>query len=268
MSIGFWAGIALGAGVVYWGFASSSGAAALLDAHGLVVVFGGTCAAMLVHCPVSEIVRALRSQFSFLAPGNTPAPEAAIEACLDLARRSQRGGGLLSLRGAGGGVANGFLERALTVAIATSEVAQARRTMEVAIRQIRVRRMEDSNFFRTMAVLAPMFGILGTLLGMIQVLASLQDPTKVGPAMALALSSAFLGIAFANFVCVPIAGRLRSGAIQETLVLQILLEGVLEIASGKPPYLVQIHLDSFVERRREEAGGEAGAAGTAAAAPR
>jgi chemotaxis protein MotA len=70
--------------------------------------------------------------------------------------------------------------------------------------------------------------------------------------MALALSSAFLGIMIANFICVPVAGRIRLRAHQETLALEVMLAGVLDIAAGKAPYLVQLHLASYSEKRRSE----------------
>ena len=89
-------------------------------------------------------------------------------------------------------------------------------------------------------------------MGMIEVLGSFQDPTKVGPSMALALSSAFIGIAIANFLCLPISGRIRASAMRETLLLQVLLEGILDIAAGKAPYLVDMHLASFSAARRRE----------------
>jgi len=98
-----------------------------------------------------------------------------------------------------------------------------------------------------------MFGLLGTLMGMIQVLETVSTPTKVGPAMALALSSAFVGIAMANLVCVPLAGQMRLRAMTETKLLEMILEGVLDIAAGKPSSLVELHLVSYSQSRRATA---------------
>ena len=161
-------------------------------------------------------------------------------------------------------MADGFLHRAIGVAIATGETADTRRVMEKEVKQLRIGRQEDANVFRTIGTLAPMFGILGTLLGMIQVLGTMSaDPTKVGPSMALALSSAFLGISVANFFCVPVAGHIRLAAMRETMVLELLLEGLLDIAAGKPPYLVEMHMASYSSQRRKELeAAEAPAAGS------
>jgi len=131
--------------------------------------------------------------------------------------------------------------------------------LETQIRQMRILRQEDANFMRTMGTLSPMFGLLGTLLGMVQVMETVSTPTKVGPAMALALSSAFVGIAMANIVCVPLAGQMRLRAMKETKLLEMILEGVLDIAAGKPSALVELHLDSYAQSLRR---------GAAAPAPR
>lgn len=252
MNTGLWIGLLSGVGLVVWGIASTGATGAVINIHGLLVVVGGTTAATLINCPLDTIRSAFANFLGLLGTGSMASPEDAIEEVVELARQAHSGGGILSLRDAGRELGQGFAGRAITAAIATGETNQTRRIMENEIKQSRIIRMEDTNVFRTIALLSPMFGILGTLLGMIQVLGSLQDPTKVGPAMALALSSAFLGIAIANFVCVPIAGRIRAAAMRETLVLEVILEGILDIAAGSAPYLVEMRLASYSKKRRAE----------------
>ena len=87
---------------------------------------------------------------------------------------------------------------------------------------------------------------------MIRVLGTISEPTKLAPYMALALSSAFLGIALANFVCVPLAGAIRLMSLRETVLLELLLEGVLDIVAGKAPYLVELHLAAYSAQRRAQ----------------
>jgi len=92
-----------------------------------------------------------------------------------------------------------------------------------------------------------MFGLLGTLLGMLKALTAMSDPAKLGPAMALALSSAFIGIGVANFLCIPIAGQIRLLAMRETLLLEMILEGALDIAVNRPAYQVEMRMASYLE---------------------
>ncbi|MDD5658381.1 MAG: MotA/TolQ/ExbB proton channel family protein [Elusimicrobia bacterium] len=236
---------AAGAGVYVGGVNGRS----MLNLHGVGIVLGGTAVAVLINAPWRQVLSAVTGTLALFSPRGVPEPGEIVARMALLARRAQSEGGLLSLQGEGGNFAGGFLERAVSVAIAAGESNETRRLLESEIRQMRLRRQEDANILRTMGTLSPMFGLLGTLLGMIRVLEQLSSPTKIGPAMALALSSAFIGIAFANLVCVPVSGQLRLRAILETLALEMIMERVLDIAAGKPPSLVELHLQGYAGQR-------------------
>ncbi len=234
----------------YYGLSHGGGERSLLNVHGILVVVGGTFVAMIINSPWRTLVNTLGNVVSLFLPVSLPGQEKIITEMSRLARRAQTEGGLLSLQGESRDFAGGFLNRAVNVVIATGESNEARRMLETEIRQLRIRRQEDANLMRTMGTLSPMFGLLGTLLGMVEVLKTVSTPDKVGPAMALALSSAFAGIAMANLICVPLAGQLRLRAITETMLLEMILEGVLDIAAGKPSSLVELHLSSYAQSRR------------------
>lgn len=250
MNIGIWLGFAAGAALVAWGVQEAGAGAILFDRHAIVIVLGGTAAAALVLSPLANLWSALRRFMGLFLPQAAPAPEACIDEVVRLARRAHQGGGLLALHREGGDFADGFLRHAILVAIATGESAETRRILEAEVHNIRAEHQEDANIFRTLGLLAPMFGILGTLLGMIRVLSTLSDPSRMAPFMALALSSAFLGIGLANLICVPVASQIRLRAMREVLALEILLEGILDIVIGKAPYSIELHLSSYSRRRR------------------
>lgn len=252
MNISFWLGLLAVGGVLFWGVSEFRSMGNLFNLHGLTVVFGGTFAATLINCPFRILGNAFLRLFLLFVFSRLPTPEEVIAEMSRLSRVAQTQGGLLSLQEQSRGFAGGFLSRAINIAIAVSESAEIRRLVESEIKQTRIEAQENANVFRTMGVLSPMFGLMGTLLGMIRVLESISEPTKVGPAMAMALSSAFMGIGFANVVCIPISGRMRLQAMNETLVLEMILEGVLDIARGKAPYLVELHLAAYSRRRRRE----------------
>jgi chemotaxis protein MotA len=245
-------GFSAGLGVILWNIFGQTSGKAFVNSHGALVVLGGTMAAMLINTQLSLLGDALVALFRVLIPEKRVNSEEALAEVVRLARLAQSGGGLLALRDEGRAMMEGFSNRAIMVAISTGEVAETRRIMETEIKHRRIRRQETANVWRTVSVLFPMFGIMGTLLGMIQVLSTLSDPSKMGPYMALALSSAFIGISMANLLCVPVAGQIRSEAMAETHTLEILLEGILDIAAGKPPYLVELHLAAYSEQRRLE----------------
>ncbi|MBI3548145.1 MAG: MotA/TolQ/ExbB proton channel family protein [Elusimicrobia bacterium] len=252
MNFTFFAGVAIVAGGLLWGGLAGGRLASFLNWHGAAIVLGGTLASVLINCPARLLLGTARRLLGLFFPARTPSPEETVAELSRLAKIAKTQGGLLSIQDKAGAFAEGFLQRAVTVAIAHGEFSEARRILEAEIKQTRIAAMEECNVLRTMSVLAPMFGLLGTLVGMIQVLESITEPAKAGPAMAVALSSAFLGIAFANLLCVPVAGHLRLAAIRETLVSEIILEGVLDILSGKAPYLVELHLASYSRARRVE----------------
>lgn len=261
MNYTVWAG--LGIALALFGAAVVRYGAWILvsNLHGLGLVLGGLACAYLIGFPWARIRSSLARLGSlFFSPG-FPSVDEAVSEVLRLARLAQAGGGVLALANESRDFAGGFLHRAVLVAVATGESQETGRIMANEIRRARISGQEDVNVLRTIGTLAPMFGLLGTLLGMMRVMSIMSDPTKVGPAMALALSSALYGIALANFVCVPAAAQMRLRSMEEALVLEVLLEGVLDLMAAKPPYLVGMHLASYSETRRTELTRAAPAAG-------
>ncbi len=253
MTLSVWIGALLGGAVIAWALQHIGAVGTFLGGHAIIIVYGGSLAATLISTPGSMIWSALARFVRLFFPDGIPSLDQAIAEVVRLARQAQSGGGILAIQGESLNFARGFLHRAIVAAVSSGETAETRRMMEAEIRRRRSMGMEDSNTFRTVGILTPMFGLLGTLIGMVKVLQTMSDPTRVGPAMALALSSAFLGISTANLICVPVAGHIRLKVMDETLIHEVLLEGVLDIASGKSPYVVELHLSSYAARRRAEA---------------
>lgn len=245
VNISLWTGLLSSAGVLAWIVTRPGAARNIYDPHGLLVVFGGLASAMLINTSLPQIRGALRAVAWVLFPSGLPSPDEASAELARLSRRARAEGGILALRGEGGDFAGGFLKYALETAAACGETNGSREILDIAIRRRRIQRQEDANVLRTMATLAPMFGLLGTLVGMLQVLNSMSEPTRLGPAMALALSSAFIGIGMANFICVPLAGHIRSQAMRETMILEMIVEGVLDISISRPTFQVELRLAAY-----------------------
>ncbi|OGS04276.1 MAG: hypothetical protein A3G41_04070 [Elusimicrobia bacterium RIFCSPLOWO2_12_FULL_59_9] len=242
-------GFAGGIGILIWGVIQAGAGTTFLNTHGIIIVFGGTLAATFINSSIHDLLKAFKNLMSLFVATRFPSVPETITEVVRLATKARSGGGLIELQDEGREFAEGQLNRAITIAITSGEVKEAKRILGEDIRQKRFNQMEDANLFRTMGILAPMFGLLGTLLGIIQVLRTISDPSKVGAAMALAISTAFYGISLANLLFVPVAGKIRTRAIQETLVLEILVEGVLDIMESKPPYLIEMHLLAYAEKK-------------------
>ncbi len=245
ININLWIGLFSSSGVLAWILTRPGTGRNIFDLHGLLIVFGGLASAMLINTSLSQILSTLRTIAWALFPGALPSPTEAAAELTRLSRRARAEGGILALRGEGGDFASGFLKYTLETISACGEANSAREILEISIRRKRIQRQEDSNVLRTMATLAPMFGLLGTLVGMLQVLNAMSDPTRLGPAMALALSSAFVGIGMANFICVPLAGQVRSQALAETQILEMIVEGMLQISLNRPTFQVELRLAAY-----------------------
>lgn len=248
VNISLWIGLLSSGGVLAWILTRPGAGRSIFDQHGLLIVFGGLVSAMLVNTALPQILSALRTIAWVLFPAGLPTPAATAAELTRLSRKARAEGGILALRAEGGDFAGGFLKYTLETIAACGETTGSRDILDIAIRRKRVARQEDANVLRTMATLAPMFGLLGTLIGMLQVLNAMSDPTRLGPAMALALSSAFVGIALANFICVPLAGHIRSQAQQETLILEMIVEGLLEVSINRPTFQVELKLAAYLDR--------------------
>ncbi len=246
-SLASWLGALAAAGIMAESLLQPAAGLNLLDSHGLLVVLGGSASALLISAPAAQILSALRAAARALASGRAPSCEEVAAEIGRLSRLARAQGGLLALRGQSAEFAEGFLERAISAAAACAETSAARQILELEVRRRRALRREDENVFRTLGALAPMFGLMGTLLGMLKVLAHMSDPAQLGPAMALALSSAFVGIALSGLLCLPVAGQIRALSLRETAAREMMIEGVLAIAAQEPTYQVELRMGAYLD---------------------
>lgn len=245
MDISTLAGVAAAAALIAAGFAGNQLSVSLLNMHGVVVVIGGTIAATLINTPLKHMRLAVSELGRIFRESEDAQPEKVLPVMVGLAEQA-RARGLAAFKDADSGVANGFLARAATAALEYNDYNFVRKVLEQEINQAVDDMNEVSNVYRTMGVMAPMFGLLGTLIGIIGVLKDLANPESVGPAMAVAITSAFYGIFLSNMVCGPIAGKIRAKVWMELRVKSMILEGVLEIMKGSVPVVVERRLQSFL----------------------
>lgn len=239
-------GFIFGAIVVAWGILSSGIGDKLADPHGIIIVMGGTLAATFISASYKRFVSGVRALFDIFKGSATPGVDECVRTIVQLSDTAQKQGGIMALTSVDARFAGGFLKRAINVAMVSAQSVETRAILEEEVRRRRLDIQEDSNLYRTMGVLSPMFGLIGTLFGIIQTLSNISDPTMIGRSMAVAISSAFFGIALSNLFCVPVANKIRLRAMEETLALQMILEGVIDIMSGKSPHLIEMHLRGYV----------------------
>ncbi len=236
----------IGFGVlVFAGIITNQLTSALVNLHGIFIVVGGTLVAMLIHTPGTFLLRAVREFGTLFKERDLANLHTIIPVVVDLAERC-RMRGMTAMRDTDTTVANGFLNRTATAALEYNDAQFVQQVIEQEINQEADSVNEVANVYRSMGVLSPMFGLLGTLIGIIGVLKDLSNPENVGPAMAMAITSAFYGILIANVVCVPIAGKIRARIWMEVKTKSMILDGILEIMKGSIPMVVERKLQSYL----------------------
>ena len=191
------------------GFSTGQISSTLINMHAVFVVMGGGMVAMLINTPFKYLVKAVTELRSLMLTDETMDIQRTVPIMVNLAEQC-RSKGLAALKDADPAHADGFLSRVCAAALEYNDSNFVKHVIEQEINQAADETNEIANVYRTFGLLSPMFGLLGTLMGIIQVLKQLSAPESVGPAMGVAITSAFYGILFANMVCEPISGKLRS----------------------------------------------------------
>jgi chemotaxis protein MotA len=127
--------------------------------------------------------------------------------------------------------------------------ALVRANLEKEIHFIRLRHAEIANVFRNMATYAPIFGLLGTLVGVVEVLLNLTDPRSMGAHMAVAMTATFYGIFGANFLFLPVAGKLQAYSEEELFLKEVMIEGILSIQRREIPAILARRLQAYLNHR-------------------
>ena len=225
----------------------------------IIVVVGGTMAAVLVNFPLSHVISVIGvAKNAFLY--KEVATEDLITKMVEFATVARREG-ILALESHVASAGDEFLGKSVQLAIdgTAPELIKDILTTEIAF-------MEDrhnmgASIIDSAGTFAPAFGMIGTLIGLVQMLANMDDPSQIGPAMAVALLTTLYGAVLANLVCLPTVGKLKARTATELLQKEVVIEGILSIQSGDNPRVVEQKLKAFVSptiRERIVIGGPGG----------
>lgn len=211
---------------------------------GMMIVIGGTIAATLLTFPLSDVMTAFKSAFIVFGR-QKQRPEQLIRTMLELTQLSRRKG-LLAL--AEVKTNSPFLKRTCNLIADAADEEMIRKTLRTEINSMKMRHFTVQDVFKKMAMFAPAFGMLGTLIGLIQMLSKLDDPSSIGPAMAVALLTTFYGSLLATLIFLPIAGKLRARTMFELINLEIMFEGAVCILNDNNQLSVYEKLSSYLAR--------------------
>jgi chemotaxis protein MotA len=261
------AGIFVGFALIVGTIVVGGGAAQFVHLPSFMIVFGGSFAATLVNFPMSQVVATIKVAAKAFRKQETKELEAVMK-FTELARVARRDG-ILALDKQLKEMEEPFMKIGLEMAVDGTEPDTILDIMETEISSLAQRHKTGQGIFTSLGTYAPAFGMIGTLIGLVKMLGSLDDPSTIGPSMAIALITTFYGAVLGNLVYLPMAGKLKAKSSSEILFKQMIIEGVLAIQRGVHPRNIERKLLNYIapkDRSLDEDEEEEGDA-VAAAAP-
>ncbi|MCE5284114.1 MAG: MotA/TolQ/ExbB proton channel family protein [Deltaproteobacteria bacterium] len=237
-------GILSGFGLVILAMASGGGFTWFIDGPSAMIVLGGTLGAVLINYPISDVLGVIQVAKNAFQ-GNKQKTGTVINQLVEMSRTSRREG-LLSLQKMLKQTQDPFMSKAIQLVVDGVEPSQVSHILETELDYIGERHRLGAEIFTTMGNFAPAMGLVGTLIGLVQMLRQMNDPGSIGPAMAVALVTTFYGVILANLIFLPIAGKLKTKSSQELLLKQLIINGMLAIQSGDNPRVLEQKLHSYI----------------------
>jgi chemotaxis protein MotA len=243
-------GILSGAGVLFMAIFQGGGVGTFINIPALMITAGGTVAATLINYPLGDVVRVVKvTKNAFL--NKMPTPQNTIRTLVTFAEKARREG-LLALEKDLAQVDDPFLKGGLELAIDGLDPDLVTSMLRMELTFLTERHRRGQGMFKAMGKFSPAFGMLGTLIGLIQMLRSIEDPSAIGPGMAVALITTFYGTLIANLICNPLAGKLENISENEVMIKELVIEGIRSIQSGDSPRVVDRKLKSFLAPKMRE----------------
>lgn len=252
-------GILLCMGMWIFGIISSAGAENIgryWDTPSAIITFGGAFFAVLASKSLQEYIGGLKSfVLIFKSPSNDV--KSMIQKIIDLSNVARKEG-LLSLEEAAGDLDDEFMKKGILLIVDGTDPELVRGIMETELVSIEGRHKTKIGFWEDLGAMGPAWGMIGTLIGLVNMLYEMSDPSKLGPNMAVALITTLYGSLLANWICTPVAGKLKANNEKEITMKEIMIEGLLSIQAGENPRVIEEKLKSFLapkERGAEDNGG-------------
>ena len=174
-----------------------------------------------------------------------------IKRFVEYAKKSRKEG-ILSLESEIKDLNDDFLKKGIQLSIDGLEPQEIREILETEVDFIRNRHQLGAEIFATMGAFAPALGMIGTLIGLVQMLQTMDDPSRIGPAMAVALLTTFYGSIMANIICLPIAGKLKTRSKEEMLEKELMIQGIISLSNGDNPRIIEQKLLAFLPASKRQ----------------
>jgi chemotaxis protein MotA len=244
MDLGTLTGIILGVLLIFGAIIAGGTPGAFIDIASVMITIGGTTAATLITFPLPKVKAVFAVTKKILNAGSLDISPW-YQTLIDLATVARRDG-ILALEDRLEGIDDEFLKRGLQMLVDGNPADSVSSILEMEIENMEARHGIGHTMWKSMGSYAPAFGMIGTLIGLVNMLQSLDDPSKLGAGMAVALLTTFYGAFVANLFCIPIQGKLEQRTAEEVQLKQMLLAGILSIQSGDSPRVVGEKLEVYL----------------------
>ncbi len=244
MDIATLAGLVLAMLLVFVPIILSGQLAAFIDVGSMLIVVGGSIAATLASFPLKEFLGIGKViKICIFAPKLDVVSK--IDILIDLGEKARREG-ILALERELKGIDDEFMQKSIQLAVDGNEVEVIENVMGTEIEYMSERHKSGKALFDQLGFYAPAFGMIGTLVGLIQMLQALDDPSNIGAGMAIALITTFYGSLIANAIALPLSAKLDVRSKEEILMKNLILVGILSIQSGDNPRVLRDKLETFI----------------------
>jgi len=220
----------------------------IAQATAAMIVLGGTFGAVLVTTPLPVVLRAFRRLGNLFFYFSPPRP-AVIDSLVVFATKARKNG-IVSLETETDAIPDPFLRKALNLAVDGTDLQELRKMMEIDIALAEEANEAEARVWESAGGYAPTIGILGAVMGLIQVMKHLDDIKEVGHGIAVAFVATVYGVGSANVFFLPAANKLRARLREAVVLKEMALEGVAAIVEGLNPTLIRLRLESFDPRRK------------------
>ncbi|MBE5965685.1 MAG: motility protein A [Lachnospiraceae bacterium] len=229
------------------------------DVPSIFITFGGAFCCVLMMAPdLKGYLENLKS-FTLIFKKVPSNEEETIRTIIELSNIARKEG-LLALEEAANNIEDEFLKKGVLLIVDGTDPELVRSIMETELNCIEDRHASKVGFWDNFAAMGPAWGMIGTLIGLINMLQKMEDPKSIGPNMSVALVTTFYGSMLANWICIPISTKLKANNAQEIKIKEVMVEGLLSIQAGENPRVIEEKLKSFLSPARraamQEEGGE------------
>ena len=237
-------GLILAAIFIGGGDAGLSALGAFIDVPSLMITVGGSCAALMINFPMKTCMTTASVVKKCFLTKLPECPEV-IKQFKELATVVRKDG-MLALEQELEKVDDDFMKRGLEIVISGSTEAQIRTVLDTELSSIESRHALGKQLIDSTGAAAPAFGMIGTLVGLVQMLQSLDDPSQIGGGMAVALLTTLYGAIIANVACIPLGGKLEARSKEEVQIRELMITGLVGLAEGLAPRAIEDNLAAYL----------------------